>query len=132
MVAGPGVWGAAVRTCACGCGTDLDALGKRRDALYASSGHRERVRRDKESDPRQVNRARESAGKTLLRTNRSGLQVSYWKAVEATAEVILDVRLGGHQGKSSRALAEAVLRWGLSDRQRAELDARNEPRPADG
>lgn len=95
------------------CTVDLDALGKRRDALTCGAGCRR-------AKSRLMDEARDSQRSVQKRANRqhggvSGLQVSYRKAVNAVA-------VAGHV---STTVAEAMLRPALSDVQRSRLEARS-------
>jgi hypothetical protein len=107
------------RECACGCGRLLE--GMRPNAIYASRACNTRAWKGREGivGYRAVKRSR--------RPKKSGLQVSYRKAVLALA---LDYQCKGSSWRSAIARAERVLGEALSDRQRTLLHAREERKRA--
>lgn len=94
------------------CGASL--AGRRKDALYCSASCRATAARERKESAQSRNTA-------PPRANRSGLQISYRKAVEHIA-----LSYGpGLRRSEAIARAEALLRPALSDRQRAQLDERS-------
>jgi hypothetical protein len=120
-MAGPahlGVGGDRVRTCE-ECGGSME--GKRADAFYCKDACRLAAfkRRTGTGEPAERLRTARSG-----RNARSGLQVSYRKAVEAVAREIEHITEGVAHMDMARELAADALDRCLSDRQRARLDAR--------
>lgn len=135
-----------MRPCGCGCGTDLDTAGKAPAAKYLNAAHRAVAFRERhgirpvsaavpEREPTQppAPDAKARAGEYA----RSGVQLSYWKAVDIlTAELVRDTRwfpvptpalpaeLEGRRLRA-RAFAERVLYAALPPAQKAKLDARH-------
>lgn len=70
-------------------------------------------------------------GHETCRVRPGGLQVSYWKAVDAVAASLFEAQAPGHDAASAAAInstlrreAAEILRPALSNRQRARLAAR--------
>jgi hypothetical protein len=112
------------RVCACGCKRSLD--GMRRDAVWYSRAHAVRWAR---SNPGKslLDAHNANGGRTRRRSGRSGVQVSYRKAVEAIVKGFTPHTYGHWCYPQSfeddvRQSAEVALRSALSDRQRAQLE----------
>ena len=105
-----------MRVCQCGCGESLE--GRDRRALYATAACRARGwKREYNYGPQPPPKVRTNARK------QSGLQVSYRRAVLAMS---IDLSLRGVLMEEAIEAAEASMRYILSDKQRARLDARRE------
>jgi hypothetical protein len=103
-----------VRVCACGCGESLAGRDKR--ALYATAACRARGwKRDRDYGPQKPPKVRTNA------RQRSGLQVSYKRAVREVEAEFRELGVGFPRARATRAVRRA-----LSDKQRARLDARGD------
>lgn len=107
------------RICACGCKRSLE--GMRRNAIYATSACRARdwKRRAGYADPRRRKASRNG------KSGRSGLQVSYSKAVEAVVDAISTFsteRLSTGVTRDVREIAAEAVLERLPARQRARLE----------
>jgi RNase P protein component len=87
----------------------------RSDAIWLA-GHGKQWRRDHPGE-----QAPEHAIVVRERKNASGLQLSFWRAVEVLAA---ELREGWTTDKAARLAAENVLVEALSDRQREQLAKR--------
>lgn len=109
--------GAAVtrrrKWCKCGCGTSL--AHKRADAVWAAPACRMRAKRAKVD---------ETANAERTRRNRSGLQISYRKAVEA-AVLAVEAVLSLPRPMDWRPIVELHMGNALSPAQRARAKAQS-------
>jgi hypothetical protein len=106
------------RVCACPCKQSLE--GMKPSARYATAACRTRHYRERQAQPVQTPR--------VTSQKRSGLQVSYQKALQAAISAIgsfAAARLAG-SAVTDCEIAEQCVREALSQRQREQLDQRQE------